>query len=78
MVRAGDLKMHYRNYGRPGGEPLVLLHNFTSTGHIFDPFLDQLGEKYRLIVPDCGHMVPSESPAIFLTALIDFLARNPF
>ena len=56
MVRVRDLNMYYRNHGRPDGEPLVLLHNITSTGHIFDPFLDQLGEKYRLIVPDWrGH-----------------------
>lgn len=55
-VRVRDIEMYYRNHGRPDGEPLVLLHNFTSTGRVFDPVLGQLGEKYRLIVPDWrGH-----------------------
>jgi len=56
MVRVRDLDLHYEMYGRTDAEPLVLLHGFTATGHMFDPFLDQLSEGYQLFVPDLrGH-----------------------
>lgn len=29
------------------------------------------------IIPNCGHLLPDENPGMFLTALIDFLSRNP-
>jgi len=55
-IKVRDIDLYYREYGRPDGEPLVLLHGFTGTGQAFDPFLDRLGERYRLIVPDLrGH-----------------------
>ena len=30
------------------------------------------------IVPNCDHFVPQQSPALFVTTLLDFLDRNPF
>lgn len=55
-IRVRDLEMGYEVYGRSDAEPLVLLHGFTDTGHMFDPFLGQLGEHYQLFVPDWrGH-----------------------
>jgi pimeloyl-ACP methyl ester carboxylesterase len=51
-----DIEMYYREHGNPEGEPLVMLHGFTATGNMFDPFLDELGQSYRLYVPDWrGH-----------------------
>jgi pimeloyl-ACP methyl ester carboxylesterase len=29
------------------------------------------------ILPNCGHLVPDESPELFVTALTEFLSRNP-
>ena len=56
MVRVRDLDLHFEMHGRSDAEPLVLLHGFTGTGQTFDPLLDQLGENYRLFVPDWrGH-----------------------
>jgi pimeloyl-ACP methyl ester carboxylesterase len=56
MIRVRDLDLHYEVRGPADAEPLVLLHGFTGTGKTFDPFLGQLGERYRLIVPDWrGH-----------------------
>ena len=56
MIRVRDIDMHYEVHGPSDAEPLVLLHGFTETGQAFDPFLDQLGERYQLIVPDWrGH-----------------------
>ena len=55
-IRVRDIDLYYQEHGRPDGEPLVLLHGFTGTGQAFDQFLSQLGECYRLIVPDWrGH-----------------------
>jgi len=49
-------ELHYQLRG--AGEPLLLLHGFTGSGddwrHLFD--LDELGRRYRLIIPDArGH-----------------------
>jgi pimeloyl-ACP methyl ester carboxylesterase len=55
-IRVRDLDMYFETHGRPDGEPLVLLHGFTSTGRMFDSLLEPLGARYRLIVPDWrGH-----------------------
>jgi pimeloyl-ACP methyl ester carboxylesterase len=51
-----DLTMHYAEHGRPDGPPLVLLHNFTGTGALWQPQLAALGARHRLLVPDLrGH-----------------------
>lgn len=56
MIRVRDIDMYYEVHGRSDAEPLVLLHGFTGTGQTFDPFIEMLGERYRLIVPDWrGH-----------------------
>lgn len=56
-VRVRDLDMHYEIHGRSDAEPLVLLHGFTKTGdQAFGQVVAQLGENYRLFVPDMrGH-----------------------
>lgn len=55
-VQVRDLDLYYEIHGNPQGEPLVLLHGFLSTGRIFEPFLDRLGKKYQVIIPDWrGH-----------------------
>lgn len=55
-VRARDIDMYYETYGKPNAEPLVLLHGFTGTGEKFDPFVEELAERYRVYVPDWrGH-----------------------
>jgi pimeloyl-ACP methyl ester carboxylesterase len=48
------LEIYYRTGG--SGAPLVLLSGFTQTGHLWDPFVGELGKEYALIVPDLpGH-----------------------
>src|SRR5438552_6630473 len=38
------------------GEPLVLLHGLMATGAMFDPLVDLLRGRYRMLVPDLrGH-----------------------
>jgi pimeloyl-ACP methyl ester carboxylesterase len=55
-IQIRDLELYYRVHGNPKGEPLILLHGFLSTGRVFEPFLEGLGRKYRLFIPDWrGH-----------------------
>lgn len=50
----GDIELYYRMGG--SGPPLLLLHGMTRTGREWDPWLDELGERYTVIVPDLpGH-----------------------
>jgi len=53
-VQVEGLPIYYRTGG--SGPPLLLLHGFTVTGRMWDPFLDELGKDYTVIVPDLpGH-----------------------
>ena len=48
------ITMAYRDIGN--GPVLVLLHGFSGTGDVWNPFLKDLSAEYRLIVPDLrGH-----------------------
>ena len=53
-VKVNGIDMHYREHG--SGEPLLLLHGFGACGAAWDPFISQLAQRYRVIVPDLrGH-----------------------
>ncbi len=53
-VMVNDISMAYRIVGE--GDPLVLLHGFTGTGAMWEPFFEEFSNHYRLIVPDLrGH-----------------------
>lgn len=53
-LEVNGIDMAYRDIG--SGPTLVLLHGFTGTGEAWDPFLEDLSSKFRLIVPDLrGH-----------------------
>jgi pimeloyl-ACP methyl ester carboxylesterase len=56
-IQVRDIEMYYEVHGNSDAEPLVLLHGFTATGReTFESFFDELGENYRLFVPDMrGH-----------------------
>jgi len=49
------IELLYRIGG--SGPPLLLIHGFSRTGHVWEPFLAPLGEHYQVILPDlpgCG------------------------
>ena len=53
-VSLNGIQMHYDEVGV--GEPLVLLHFFGGAGLVWDPFVDEFAEEFRVIVPDLrGH-----------------------
>jgi esterase len=51
-VTVGGLKLHYQEWGEPGKPPIVMLHGFGVSGHMFDEFAARLQERYRLIALD--------------------------
>lgn len=53
-VALPDMEMYYETAGK--GPPLLLLHGFTDSGRVWDPFVKAFAGRYRVIVPDLrGH-----------------------
>ncbi|TDD42069.1 alpha/beta hydrolase, partial [Kribbella antibiotica] len=52
------MRLAFREWGRPGGPGMVLLHGLTSDGSSFDGVVPALAERWRVLVPDQrGHGV---------------------
>lgn len=51
-VTVGELTLHYQEWGDPAGEPIVMLHGFGVSGHMFDEFAERLQGRYRLLALD--------------------------
>jgi pimeloyl-ACP methyl ester carboxylesterase len=48
------VELYYEVHG--DGSPLLLLHWYTGTGHIWEPFRAEFAQEYQLIIPDLrGH-----------------------
>lgn len=65
-VRLGRLRIHYREYG--SGAPLLLIHGLMTSSYSWRYVLDDLGARYRLIVPDLPGTGRSSAPAVRLSA----------
>src|SRR6188508_2837367 len=48
----GNLKLSYQEWGNPNAEPILMLHGFGVSGHMFDEFADRMQDRYRLIALD--------------------------
>jgi pimeloyl-ACP methyl ester carboxylesterase len=55
------VKLHYRIGGK--GSPVVLLHGYAETGHMWAPLADELAKKHTVIVPDLRGAGGSDKPA---------------
>ena len=54
IVGVEGIEMYYETSGQ--GEPLVLLHGFGGSGSVWNQFVPELSNHYRVIVPDLrGH-----------------------
>lgn len=60
-VSVNGFEMHVEERG--SGEPLLLLHGFGSSGQAWNPFLESLSQRYRVIVPDLRGHGRSTNPA---------------
>lgn len=50
IATVNDVKIFYRMIG--SGSPVVLLHGYTQTGHMWNPILSELSKHHAIIVPD--------------------------
>jgi esterase len=51
-ARVGNLNLSYQEWGNPQAQPIVMLHGFGVSGHMFDEFADRMQDRYRLIALD--------------------------
>jgi len=60
FVNVGDLTVHVRIDGPPGGAPLVMLHSLGTTASVWDAQAEALAASFRVIRPDMrGHGLTS-------------------
>jgi len=53
-IAIDDFEMYYETMGQ--GDPLLLLHGWSGTGHDYDPFVEELSRRFQVILPDLrGH-----------------------
>lgn len=48
----GGLKVHYRDQGRRDGPTIVMVHGFAASLHTWEPWVQRLGSRYRIITLD--------------------------
>lgn len=69
--------VHIRDEGKRDGEVLVLMHGFGMSLHVWEKWVAELGDKYRLISfdwPGHGLSTPVQDTNYDLNALTDYLA----
>ena len=69
--------VHIRDEGNRDGEVLVLMHGFGMSLHVWEKWVAELGDKYRLISfdwPGHGLSTPVQDTNYDLNALTDYLA----
>ena len=89
-IEINDLPIFYREAGRRDGPTLLLLHGLPSSSRMYEPLLQRLADRYRLIAPDYpgfGHSAcpsPSEFAYTFdhlaeiMTAFADELRLSRY
>lgn len=79
---APGLRVHYRDQGIPDGPPLVLVHGFAASLQAWEPWVDELGSRYRLITLDLPGQGLTRTPEGYRIttagqlAVIDGLTRH--
>ena len=49
-------RVHFRDQGNPEGEPIVLVHGSNASLHTWEPWIEILGDQYRIVTMDLpGH-----------------------
>jgi pimeloyl-ACP methyl ester carboxylesterase len=50
FARVNGVRLHYLIGGK--GSPVVLLHGYAETGHMWRPIMPLLAQRHTVIVPD--------------------------
>src|ERR1700693_5521929 len=61
FVEVNGVKLHYLIAGK--GEPVVLLHGFAETSHMWLPLISKLADKHTVIAPDLRGFGQSSAPS---------------
>ncbi len=68
----GGVRMHYRDQG--AGPTLLLIHGFSASLHTWEPWVEQLGDRYRIVTLDLpGHGLTS-APAGYQPSMQGYAA----
>ena len=73
------VRVHYRDQGNPKGPVLVLVHGFSASLHTWEPWVQRLGDQYRIITLDLpGHGL-TRAPATYVSSTekqVDVVAQT--
>src|SRR3984893_18622113 len=61
FAEAGGVKLHYLIAGK--GDPVVLLHGYAETSHMWLPLIAKLADKHTVIAPDLRGFGESAAPS---------------
>ncbi|MFT4821610.1 MAG: hypothetical protein ACI9PN_002477, partial [Candidatus Azotimanducaceae bacterium] len=49
---ASGARVHFRDEGNPGGQPVVLIHGSNASLHTWEAWRERLGDDFRIITLD--------------------------
>src|ERR1700675_824200 len=61
FAEVGDVKLHYLIAGK--GDPVVLLHGYAETSHMWLPLIAELAKNHTVVAPDLRGAGQSSKPA---------------
>lgn len=73
MDLPGGLKVHYRDQGRRDGPTLVLVHGFGASLQTWEPWVQRLGSRYRIITLDLPGFGLTSAPKGYTLKRSDFV-----
>jgi pimeloyl-ACP methyl ester carboxylesterase len=82
LVLENGSRIHYRDQGQPSGLPIVLVHGAMASLHTWEPWVQVLGQNYRLVTLDLpahgltGHVPSKEYGAEAFTAAIEAVVNE--
>lgn len=74
FVDTASLRVHYLHAGTPGAPPVVLLHGFPQTSHMWRHQIPVLAERYEVFALDTRGFGRTDKPRMRVTR--DLLARD--
>src|ERR1700726_5322224 len=60
FAEVGGVKLHYLIAGK--GDPVILLHGYAETSHMWLPLIAKLADKHTVIAPDLRGFGQSSAP----------------
>src|SRR6476660_2093716 len=79
-VAIDDLNVFYRDTGPSEAPAVLLLHGFPSSSRMWQPLIDRLGDRYRMVAPDYpgfghSHAPPPDSFSYTFDHIADYVER---